>query len=129
FWLAPAAVRTSQALLQEASRSLIVAGLEPGRFVPLPNNDGMIYVEAMNSDGTQFKKLFVASERKNDKDDTVNLNVITAADGELFHDADGSGRYLGLNDGFRVEAVLGKDNYRLMRYERNDLKLTDAESD
>jgi len=129
FWLAPAAVRQSQSLLQEASRSLIVAGLEPGRFVELPNNDGVIYVESMNGDGTQFKKLFVASERSNDKDATTNLNVITAASGELFHDADGSGRYLGLNDGFRVEAVLGQDNYRLMRYERNDLKLQDSESD
>jgi len=129
FWLAPAAVRQSQSLLQEASRSLIVAGLEPGRFVELPNNDGVIYVESMNGDGTQFKKLFVASERSNDKDATTNLNVITAASGELFHDADGSGRYLGLNDGFRVEAVLGRDNYRLMRYERNDLKLQDSESD
>jgi len=129
FWFAPAAVRQSQSLLQEASRSLIVAGLEPGRFVELPNNDGVIYVEAMNSDGTHFKKLFVASERKNDKDGSTNLNVITAADGELFHDADGSGRYLGLNDGFRVESELGKDNYRLMRYVRNDLKLQDTESD
>lgn len=128
FWLAPAAVRQSQALLQEASRSLIVAGLEPGRFIELPNNDGRIYVEGMNSDGTQFKKLFVASEREN-KDGTTSLNVITAASGELFHDADGSGKYLGLNDGFRVEGVLGHDNYRLMRYERNDLKLQDSDSD
>lgn len=128
FWLAPAAVRQSQALLQEASRSLIVAGLEPGRFIELPNNDGRIYVEGMNSDGTQFKKLFVASERDN-KDGSTSLNIITAASGELFHDADGTGRYLGLNDGFRVEAVLGKDNYRLMRYERNDLKLQDSEND
>ena len=32
FWLAPAAVRQAQALQEEASRSLIVAGLEPGRL-------------------------------------------------------------------------------------------------
>ncbi len=129
FWLAPAAVRQSQTLLQEASRSLIVAGLEPGRFVELPNNDGVMYVDSMNADGTQFKKMFVASERTNTDDGTTRLNVITAAAGELFHDADGSGRYLGLNDGFRVEGVIGHDNYRLMRYQRNDIKLQDSESD
>ena len=129
FWLAPAAVRQSQTLLQEASRSLIVAGLEPGRFVELPNNDGVMYVDSMNADGTQFKKMFVASERTNTDDGTTKLNVITAAAGELFHDADGSGRYLGLNDGFRVEGVIGHDNYRLMRYQRNDIKLQDSESD
>ena len=33
FWLAPAAVRQAQSLQEEASRSLIIAGLEPGRFV------------------------------------------------------------------------------------------------
>lgn len=129
FWLAPAAVRHSQTLLQEASRSLIIAGLEPGRFVELPNNDGVMYVEAMNNDGTKFKKMFVASERTNVNDSTTTLNVITAEDGEMFHDADGSERYLGLNDGFRVEGVIGKDNYRLMRYQRNDIKLQDSDND
>ena len=129
FWLAPAAVRRSQTLLQEASRSLIVAGLEPGRFVELPNNDGVMYVESMSADGTRFKKMFVASERPNANDGSTNLNVITAADGELFHDADGAERYLGLDDGFRVEGVIGKDNFRLMRYQRNDIKLQDSDSD
>ena len=55
--------------------------------------------------------------------------MITAADGELYHDANGVERYLGLNDGFRVEGVIGQDNYRLMRYQRNDIKLPDNDSD
>ncbi len=138
-------------LLLEASRSLIIAGLEPGRFVELPNNDGVMYVEAMNDDGTKFKKMFIASERSDAADKTaadktasakaapdkgahakagagaagnpVHINIITAADGELYHDVDGSERYLGLNNGFRVEGMLGEDNYRLMRYQRNDIKL------
>jgi lipopolysaccharide export system permease protein len=129
FWLAPAAVRASQQLMQEASRSLIVAGLEPGRFVELPNNDGFMYVESMNSDGTAFGKMFVASEKTDPKTKDTTINVITATDGELYHEADGAERYLALHDGFRVEGVVGKDNYRLMRYKRNDLKLQDSETD
>ena len=129
FWLAPASVRQAQALQEEASRSLIIAGLEPGRFVELPNNDGVMYVDSMNADGTKFQKMFVASERQDVESGRTNLNVITAADGELYHDANGAERYLGLNDGFRVEGVLGQDNYRLMRYARNDVKLTDTEAD
>jgi lipopolysaccharide export system permease protein len=122
-------VRQAQALQEEASRSLIVAGLEPGRFVELPNNDGVMYVDSMNADGTKFQKMFVASERTDAEAGHINLNVVTAADGELYHDANGAERYLGLNDGFRVEGVLGQDNYRLMRYARNDVKLTDTETD
>ncbi|MEP6940076.1 MAG: LptF/LptG family permease, partial [Rudaea sp.] len=60
---------------------------------------------------------------------TTHINIITAADGELYHDANGAERYLGLNDGFRVEGVLGADNFRLLRYARNDIKLTDPDQD
>jgi lipopolysaccharide export system permease protein len=141
FWLAPAAVRLSQNLILQANRSLIIAGLEPGKFVELPNGDGMMYVEGMSADGVQFKKMFVASERtvgidKNTPDAAtkaigapVRINVITAADGELYHDVNGAERYLGLNNGFRVEGIIGQDNYRLLRYVRNDVKLTDSEPD
>ena len=128
-WLAPAAVRQAQSLQEQASRSLIVAGLEPGRFVELPNHDGVMYVEDMNADGTKFRKLFLESERANAKDGSTGINIITAASGELFHDADAVRRFLGLNDGFRVEGTLGADNWRLMRYARNDIQLPDNDTD
>ncbi|MEP6483214.1 MAG: LPS export ABC transporter permease LptF [Rudaea sp.] len=129
FWFAPAAVRQAQTLQEEASRSLIIAGLEPGHFVPLPNNDGVMYVEGMNTDGTKFTKMFVASERPSPDAKTTSINIVTATDGELYHESDGVARFLGLNDGFRVEGVLGQDNFRLMHYERNDIKLSDTSND
>ena len=133
FWLAPAAVRLSQTLLEEANRSLIIAGLEPGRFIELPGKDGEMYVGEMSSDGTQFKRMFVENERVEtaegkDKGKT-KIDVITATHGYLYHDADGVGRYLALLDGFRVEGKLGDDDYRLMRFARNDIKLPDNEND
>ena len=128
-WLAPSAVRQAQSLQEQASRSLIVAGLEPGRFVDLPGKDGVLYVESMSADGTHFKKLFLESERPNTHDGKTGINIVTAADGELYHEADGGQRFLGLNNGFRVEGVLGQDNYRLMRYKRNDIKLPDNDTD
>jgi len=134
FWLAPSAVRLSQTLLEEANRSLIIAGLEPGRFIELPGKDGEIYVGEMNSDGTQFKRMFVENERlvndpRNKDNGKTRIDVITATHGFLYHDADGVGRYLALFDGFRVEGTLGQDDYRLMRFVRNDIKLPDNEND
>ena len=129
FWLAPAAVRLSQTLLEEANRSLIIAGLEPGRFIELPGKDGEIYVGEMSSDGTSFKRMFVENERQEKDTGKTRIDVITATHGFLYHDADGVGRYLALQDGFRVEGKLGEDDYRLMRFARNDIKLPDNESD
>ncbi|MEO7326019.1 MAG: LPS export ABC transporter permease LptF [Dokdonella sp.] len=129
FWLAPASDRLSQRLMQEASRSLIVAGLEPGKFVDLPGRDGQIYVGEMSADGTQFKRMFIESERADKEAGKTRIDVITATHGFLYHDADGEGRYIALQDGFRVEGKLGEDDYRLMRFARNDIKLPDSASD
>lgn len=129
FWLGPAADRLAQQLMQEASRSLIVAGLEPGKFVDLPGRDGVIYVGEMSADGVQFKRMFIESERADKDSGKTRIDVITATHGFLYHDADGVGRYIALEDGFRVEGKLGEDDFRLMRFARNDIKLPDSSSD
>lgn len=128
-WLAPASLREAQALQEQASRSLIVAGLEPGRFVDLPGNDGKIYVESMSPDGTDFGKLFVESERTDPHTKATRFNVITAAGGSLYHGAEGRRRFLRLDDGFRVEGELGQNDFRLMRYRHNDIELPDNSTD
>ena len=128
FWLGPAADRLAARLLTEANRSLIVAGLEPGRFVELPGRDGVIYVGEMSADGSQFKRMFIESERLDTKVGKTRIEVITATHGFLYHDAD-EGRYIALQDGFRVEGKLGEDDYRLMRFARNDIKLPDSVGD
>lgn len=129
FWLAPAADRQAQKMLQEASRSLIVAGLEPGRFVELPGRDGVIYVGEMSEDGTRFKRLFIESERADKGTGKTRIDVITATHGFLYHDPDGVGRYIALQDGFRAEGRIGEDDFRLMRFARNDIKLPDSAND
>ncbi len=125
FWLAPAADRLANQRVLEANRSLIVAGLEPGRFVELPGREGVIHVGEMSADGTRFARMFIESERPDAASGGTRLDVITATHGFLYHDADGSGRYIALQDGFRVEGTLGQDDYRLMRFERNDIRLPD----
>ena len=59
----------------------------------------------------------------------TRIDVYPATHGYLYHVPDGVGRYLALLDGFRVEGTLGQDDYRLMRFERNDIKLPDNEGE
>lgn len=127
FWLAPAAVRLSQSMVEEANRSLLIAGLEPGRFVALPGQEGIIYVGEMSADGSKFTRMFVESERV-EADGTSQIHVVTATDGELYRDTDGE-RFLALNDGFRVEGTPGQDDFRLLRFARNDMKLPANDSE
>jgi lipopolysaccharide export system permease protein len=128
FWLGPAAMRLSYSLVEEANRSMVVAGLEPGRFVELPGRGaGVIFVGEMSANGTKFSRMFVESERPDGED--VRIDVITAEHGALKHESDNEGRYLALTDGFRVEGRIGHDDFRLLRFKGNDVALAANESD
>lgn len=121
-WLGPWARNYSQQLIEAGNRSLLVAGLEPGRFIELPGGDGVVYVGGMSTDGRSMSRVFVY--RQTDE----RLDVTTALTGNL--EVDGTERYLKLNEGFRVEGPLadGRD-YRLMRYASNDVRLPAAEEE
>ncbi len=121
-WLSPLALRTSQAMIEAANKSLLLAGLEPGRFVNIPGGRGVVYISAMSDDGRTFERLFVHAEREG------RIDVITAQAGELFQESQGEERYLSLTDGFRVEGVPGSDAFRMMRFRRNDIRLPDVQS-
>lgn len=117
FWAGPAAVRLSDRMIEEANRSLLVVGLDAGRFVELPGRNGVIWVGSMSDDGSRFGRLFLVEE------DGDRVDVSTAASGELFSDRDGGERYLRLVDGFRVEGVPGAPAWRTMRFAHNDIRL------
>ncbi|GGD34434.1 LPS export ABC transporter permease LptF [Pseudoxanthomonas indica] len=117
-WLGPWAIRTSQTMLDQANRSLVVAGLEAGKFTVLSNGT-VVYISALSADGTSLKRIFMHRQ----KDD--RLDVVTAQDGQMFFEGERK-RYLRLSDGFRVEGPAGSGlDYRLMRYASNEAALPD----
>ena len=116
-WLAPWAERVSKQMINAATRNLLVAGLEPGRFTPI-SNGGVVFVSRMSTDGTHFERVFIYRQ-KNDR-----LDVTTANTGHLEIDDEGQ-RVLVLDNGFEVEGPRAGDgrDYRLMRYRRNDAQM------
>jgi lipopolysaccharide export system permease protein len=117
-WLSPWSARTADNMIQTANRSFLVAGLEPGRFVELPGRAGVLYVTELTPDGTRFKQLFVQREREG------RLDIITAAGGDLQLVGE-TQRILRLDDGFRVEGAPGERDYRMMHFERNEIRVPD----
>ncbi|HHW4680944.1 MAG TPA: LptF/LptG family permease, partial [Xylella taiwanensis] len=90
-WLTPWANRTANALLEQANRSMIMAGLEAGTFTPMPDG-GVVYLSSLSSDGTKLNAVFMQSQ----KDDRIT--VVTATRGEMYMQG-AKGRYLRLEDG------------------------------
>lgn len=120
-WLGPWAQQYSQRMIEVGQRSLLVAGLEAGRFVELPGGGGVVYANAMSNDGTHLGRVFVYRQ------DEGRMDVTSARTGTL--NVEGATRYLKLDEGFRVEGPMdgGKD-FRLMRYASNEVRLPDAET-
>src|SRR5690606_35690103 len=122
-WLGPWAQRTSDAMIQAANRTLMVAGLEPGRFTELPGGGGVVYVGSMSNDGTRLSRIFVYRQAGD------RLDVTTARSGNLTYHSP-SERYLTLEQGFRVEGPLEEGaDFRMMRYASNDLRLPEGEDE
>lgn len=121
-WLAPLSASRAKEMIEVANRSFLIAGLEPGRFVELPGKGGVLYVTELTPDGTRFKQLFVQRENEG------RVDIITAHEGSLNLIGD-TERYLRLKDGFRVEGAIGSRDFRMMRFETNDVRVPDREND
>ena len=126
-WLGPWAVRTSDALVTAANRSVIAAGIDAGRFTSLPGKGGIIFVDSLSGDGTRLGHTFVATQRTS-KDGSVHLKVVNAASGQLYQESDGSGRFIAFKNGWQYDIPLGADNWRQMRYQRNDTSLSSVQA-
>ncbi|MBB3345511.1 LPS export ABC transporter permease LptF [Luteimonas sp. RC10] len=119
-WLGPWARAYSQQMIEAGQRSLLVSGLEAGRFVEFPGGNGVVYVNAMSDDGSRLGRVFVYRQ------DDGRMDVTTALSGELSVEA--AGRFLRLDEGFRVEGPLDAGlDYRLMRYASNEIRLPAAD--
>lgn len=127
-WLGPLASRASSAEVEQANRSVIAAGLEPGQFTSLTGRGGILFANTVSPDGTRLGKLFVESEHIG-KDGVVDISVIVADHGNLFHEGEEDNRFIALHDGHRYDIRLGQDNWRLMQFQRNDIALSPPSDD
>ncbi|MBT2116207.1 LPS export ABC transporter permease LptF [Dyella sp. LX-66] len=128
-WLGPWAARTSDALVANANRSVIAAGLDAGRFTQLPGKGGIIFVDSLSRDGSVLGNTLMVTERPGKDNGPAVLKVVTGRSGQLYQDTSGDGRYLSLHDGWQYEIPLGADNWRKMNYARNDAALSNVQND
>lgn len=118
-WLGPWADRTGEKMIDEANRSVLMAGLEAGRFTNL-SNGGVVYLSSISPDGTGLGRVFINRLREG------RVEVVSAASGRLYFEGQ-TQRYLQLDDGQQIEGPTdgGKD-YRLATFARNDVAMPDG---
>jgi lipopolysaccharide export system permease protein len=127
-WLGPLAARASNAEIEQANRSVIAAGLEAGRFTSLAGRGEIIFANTVSPDGTRLGKLFFESERP-DENGVLDIRVITANHGNLFHEGQEDNRFIALHDGYQYDIRLNQDNWRLVQFRRNDIALSPPADD
>lgn len=114
-WLVPYTASKAKSMVEEANRSFLISGLEPGRFVELPGKSGILFVTELSRNGRQFKNLFVQREHNG------RLDIITASKGDLR--LVGGARILRLEEGTRMEGELGRRDFRKVQFKVNEIKV------
>lgn len=115
-WLAPQAAATSQEMRDQAARNARIATLQPGRFQSI-SGGRTVYVGAAAGEAREFREVLIIDGNGKEVD------VVTARSGTYFPGGGGDRRYLVLEDGHRAQGVPGRADFRLLRFERNTVRL------
>ena len=119
--LAPGAAKRADVVIEDAFRTAGLWGLQAGRFHVLQDGDLVVYVEDIGDDGFSLENVFI-QQRDGDRE-----QVWYAAEGRYGVDPDAGHRYLSLLDGQVTEGAPDRLDYRIMTFERNDVRLPEAE--
>jgi lipopolysaccharide export system permease protein len=119
--VAPNAARISKELTTKANEQISLMGLTEGKFQKFFSDEGVIFVEKIESETRRVENVF-ANIHHPDRIDTV-----TAEYGYQFEE--GGHKYIALFNGYRNEGVPGTRAYQMMKFDRNDIKLPDLDEE
>jgi lipopolysaccharide export system permease protein len=119
--IAPKAAQMAEEQLLQAFRSAAVWGLQAGKFHVLQGGDLVLYVEAIEEDGSELKNIFI-KHRQEERE-----QVWVAQKGRYWMDSESGDRYLVLEDGNVVDVAPAQLDVRVLGFARNDLRLPEPE--
>jgi lipopolysaccharide export system permease protein len=120
-FVSPAAASTLQQRLEHAFRNASEWGLQAGQFHILQRGDLVIYVESVEDDGRTLRHVFI--QHRDDRTEQIWI----AEKGYYWLDEENGARYLTLENGQITEGVRRQLDFRVIRFDRNDLRLPEIE--
>lgn len=121
WFVAPSAARMAEQTMEQAFRSAAVWGLQPGKFHVLRDGALVIYVEAIEADGTTLRNIFIKQTEQNRE------QVWVAKNGRYWVDIETGERFLILENGKVTSIAPGQLDLRVLNFARNDLRLPEPE--
>lgn len=119
--IAPTMARLAEQQLEQAFRSAAVWGLQPGKFHVLRNGDLVIYAEAIEDNGKALRNIFIKQRNG------AREQIWVARRGTYWMNSETGDRFLTLEEGRVTEYSLGKLDMRVLKFDRNDLRLPEPE--
>ncbi|WP_435101535.1 LPS export ABC transporter permease LptF [Arhodomonas sp. AD133] len=116
--LGPWAEGTADDAVAAASERAQFAGLQGGRFLPLGDDGGVLYVESVADDGTLrglFARLGNGPEER----------LVVAERAYRRNGGQGGGRFLVLADGYRYDGVAGQPAWRTLAFGEHGIRVDD----
>lgn len=120
-YLSPLAGQAVDYMTKKAAQELQFGVLEPGRFRRLPDEAGVFYVESVSADGREIENVFVQLQGIDGQ------SVITAPRGVQRTDPVTGARSLVLVNGYRVDGVPGRLDYRITRFAEHGVTIAAPE--
>lgn len=118
-WLAPGAVERTNALMADAARHALIAGVRPGQFDSMDGGRLTLYVGEVDRDSGDLRQVFVHYLEQDEAE------MLTAEQGRLWIDPADQRPYLTLYDGYQIRhaAELQSAERREIDFQRNDIRL------
>lgn len=115
-FLNPLVATYREQLTYDQGPMLLVQTVSPGRFHSFDDNL-VFYVEQLNSNRSELKKIFIAEQPNITKKGDQNWSVLTAREGQLTQNRETGHTYVNLRKGKRYDGHPGERDYSVLTFD------------
>lgn len=123
-WVNPwISLKRQQIMTNDDVAMHLVQTLAPGRFQGSPDGRYVMYVEKMSRDHQRAENVFLAEEKKIQKEQEHAWMLVFAELGYQMKDKDSGEQFFVTTDGHRYEGTPGQNNYKIIQFKKYAVRL------
>ena len=135
-WFSPQLLTIGRRKLTTEGTAVLLRTLQAGRFQPLANNQGVLYVEQLSPDHRKLGRLFLVVPQRHlsfredhgsmrNKPENQNASgILTAAKAYQWQDPETNALFLVAHDGYALLGLPGQNDYDLLQFKALKFQLS-----